>query len=139
VLQGGMLRTTLPANDLARARAFYAEKLGLKVVQETPDGGLVFEVGGDHAAKPGWSSRATFLVFPTTNPNRGGHTQMGFHVDDVEREVADLKRRGVVFEEYDLPGLKTLDSIASIADGKGRAAWFKDSEGNIIGLVSLPF
>jgi catechol 2,3-dioxygenase-like lactoylglutathione lyase family enzyme len=116
--------TTLPAADIDRAKAFYREKLGLEPSGEAP-GGVFFETAGG----------TRFALYPTPNTNRGGHTQMGFTVNDVEAEVANLKERGVVFEEYDLPGLKTENGVA--ATGGGRAAWFKDSEGNTIGLIEL--
>ncbi len=63
----------------------------------------------------------------------GAHTQVGFRVDDIEAEVGQLRDKGVVFEEYDFPGLKTENGIAQI--GPGRSAWFKDSEGNLIAIV----
>lgn len=117
--------TTLPAADLGRAKKFYAEKLGLNPATESP-GGLFYVTGGG----------TRFTVYPTPNPTRGGHTQMGLSVNDIEGAVADLQAAGVVFEEYDFPGLKTEGSIAKTGDA--RAAWFKDSEGNMIGLVQLP-
>jgi hypothetical protein len=76
-----------------------------------------------------------FILYPTPNPTRGGHTQIGFATDDIEAEVAELKQRGVVFEEYDFPGLKTENSVAQT--GEAKAAWFKDSEDNTIGIVEL--
>jgi len=117
--------TTLPAADLGRAKKFYAEKLGLSPATESP-GGLFYLTGGG----------TRFTIYPTPNPTRGGHTQMGFSVNDIEATVADLRAAGVVFEEYDFPGLKTVRSIAKTGDA--HAAWFKDSEGNMIGLVQLP-
>jgi catechol 2,3-dioxygenase-like lactoylglutathione lyase family enzyme len=119
--------TTLPAVDMERATKFYAEKLGLTPATEMSTGGGVFyEVGGG----------TRFLLFPSANPARGGHTQIGFTTPDIKKEVAALRARGVVFEEYDLPGFKTVDSIAQV--GPNQAAWFKDSEGNMIGVVQLP-
>lgn len=121
------LRThaTLPAADLARAKSFYADKLGLNPAAES-EGGIFYEVGGG----------TRFVLYPSPNPNRGGHTQLGFTTDDIEKEVAELRGRGVAFEKYDLPGLKTENGIAQT--GTARAAWFKDSEGNTIGLIQLP-
>jgi catechol 2,3-dioxygenase-like lactoylglutathione lyase family enzyme len=116
--------TTLPAADLGRAKKFYAEKLGLRPSTESP-GGLFYVTGGG----------TRFILYPTPNPTRGGHTQMGFAVQDIERTVSDLQAAGVAFEEYDFPGLKTDRGIAQTGDV--RAAWFKDSEGNI-GIVQLP-
>jgi catechol 2,3-dioxygenase-like lactoylglutathione lyase family enzyme len=120
--------TRLPAQDLDRARRWYAAKLGLDPVEERP-GGLRYQCGETH-----------FVVFQSTGKASGDATQMGWEVDDIEGAVADLKSRGVVFEEVDLPGMKTVNSIADI-DGnypsKGRAergAWFRDSEGNLLGM-----
>ncbi len=117
--------TTLPAADLGRAKKFYAEKLGLHPATESP-GALFYVIGNG----------TRFTLYPTPNANRGGHTQMGISVDDIDRTVAELRASGVAFEEYEFPGLKTVGSIAQTGDV--RAAWFKDSEGNLIGLVQLP-
>ena len=117
--------TTLPAADLERAKTWYAEKLVLTPATVAPGG--VFYVVGDGTR---------FVLYPTPNPTRGGHTQIGFSTDDIDAEVAELKGRGVVFEEYDYPGLKTENSVAQTGDV--RSAWFKDSEDNTLGLVQLP-
>jgi predicted enzyme related to lactoylglutathione lyase len=114
----------LPATDLHRAKRFYAEKLGL-MPQELPDE-LRYECGGGSA----------FFVFPTSISSRGGHTQVGFGVADIEAVVAQLRSRGVVFEEYDTPELRTVDGIAT-QPGGDRAAWFKDTEGNMLALVQF--
>lgn len=125
----GEAASRLPAQDLDRARAFYAEKLGLEPVEERP-GGLRYRCGG-----------TVFSLFASTGAASGQATQMGWVVDDIEATVAELRDRGVVFEEYDLPGLETVDGIAEVSGnypsdgGIGeRAAWFHDSEGNLIGL-----
>jgi predicted enzyme related to lactoylglutathione lyase len=117
--------TTLPAADLDRAKKFYAEKLGLTPSTESP-GGIFYELAGG----------TRFILYPNPSPTRAGHTQIGFATDDIEAEVEELRSRGVVFEEYDFPGLKTVNGIAQT--GPARAAWFKDSEGNTIGVVQLP-
>jgi predicted enzyme related to lactoylglutathione lyase len=117
--------TTLPAADLVRAKKFYAEKLGLNPSTESPSG-LFYVTGGG----------TRFILYPAPNPARAGHTQMGISVQDIDSAVADLQAAGVIFEEYDFPGLKTERGIAQT--GEVRAAWFKDSEGNLIGLVQLP-
>jgi catechol 2,3-dioxygenase-like lactoylglutathione lyase family enzyme len=117
--------TTLPAADLERAKKFYAEKLGLSPATES-EGGIFYEIAGG----------TRFILYPTPNPTRAGHTQIGFATNDIESEVEELRSRGVVFEEYDFPGLKTKNGIAET--GAARAAWFKDSEGNMIGIVQLP-
>jgi catechol 2,3-dioxygenase-like lactoylglutathione lyase family enzyme len=109
---------TLPVTDFARARRFYAEKLGLTPTERDGD---IFECGG-----------GTRFIISTMGTRPAGHTQMAFEVDDITAVVKHLKSKGVVFEEYDLPTLKTVNSVAERPDFKG--AWFKDSEGNMIGL-----
>jgi catechol 2,3-dioxygenase-like lactoylglutathione lyase family enzyme len=111
--------TTLPVTDPARARAFYAEKLGLSPTE--PDGDF-YECGG-----------GTRFVISLMGSRPGGHTQMGFLLDNIVATVKELRSKGVVFEEYDLPGLKTVNGIADRGDMK--VAWFKDSEGNMIGMM----
>ncbi len=118
------IHPALPAADLERARRFYAEKLGLTPESEGP-GGLFYRCG----------ENTRFLLFPSQGTASGTHTQAGWTVDDIEAEVADLKARGVVFEEYDTPSLKTIKSVAST--GPTRAAWFKDSEGNLLVLLQF--
>ncbi|MEW5986451.1 MAG: VOC family protein [Chloroflexota bacterium] len=117
------VQPTIPAGDLQRAREFYAEKLGLTPAHETP-GGLMYQCG------QGW-----FLLYPSTGAGTAQHTLMGWVVDDIEAEVAELMGRGVVFQEYDLPNIKTVNGIATV--GPNRAAWFKDSEGNTLGLAQM--
>jgi catechol 2,3-dioxygenase-like lactoylglutathione lyase family enzyme len=117
--------TTIPATDLARARKFYGEKLGLSPAEEAPGGG-----GLIYRCYNSW-----FLLYPSRQAGSAAHTQMGWMTDDIEQEVAALTARGVVFEEYDTPDLKTVAGIAST--GPIRAAWFKDSEGNLLGLVQV--
>lgn len=139
MLRESRVRTTLPALDLERAKRFWGETLGLEIVLDRPDG-VVFR-GGQPAgeAMVGWSDSVTFLVYPSPNPARGGHTQMGFRVDDIDAAAAELRAAGVALEEYDTPSVKTVEGVASIAGGHGKGAWFKDSEGNLIGVVQLEF
>ncbi len=128
MLDQGDVAARLPAQDLKRAKAFYAEKLGLEPVEERP-GGLLYRCGGGF-----------FALFQSAGAPAGTHTQMGWEVADIEATVAALRSRGVVFQEYHLPGLETVDGIAEIAGnypskGRGeRGAWFKDSEGNLLGI-----
>jgi catechol 2,3-dioxygenase-like lactoylglutathione lyase family enzyme len=122
MLSNARIHTTLPAEDIDRARAFYSEKLGLEPIEKAP-AGLIYAAGAG----------TRFVLFPTRGRPSGSHTQVGFAVDDIEAEVRDLKARGVVFEDYDLPGLKTVNSIADT--GPIRSAWLKDSEGNLLGIV----
>ena len=104
MLKDGRVATRLPAQDLERARRFYSEKLGLEPSEERP-GGLLYEPA------PG-RLRA---VRVRRNIVRRSFTQMGWDVDDIEATVAELKQRGVVFEEVDVPGLKTVNGIAEVA------------------------
>jgi catechol 2,3-dioxygenase-like lactoylglutathione lyase family enzyme len=128
VLARSAVATRLPAQDLERARRFYAEKLGLEPVEER-EGGLRYECGG-----------VAFALFESAGAPSGAHTQMGWEVDDMDAAVEELRARGVVFEEYDVPGLTTVDGIAEIegnypSKGTGeRGAWFFDSEGNLLGV-----
>jgi len=129
MLETARIATRLPAQDLGRAESFYAEKLGLKPAERRP-GGLRYQCGSGE-----------FALFESTGAAAGNHTQMGWEVDDLEAVVAALRLRGVVFEEYDLPGLRTVNGIAQIEGNypsKGgvgeKAAWFRDSEGNLLGL-----
>ena len=119
----------IPAQDLARARSFYSSKLGLEPVEERP-GGLRYKCGNSY-----------FVLFQSSGSASGTHTQMGWEVADIQATVSELQRRGVVFEEYDLPGIKTINGIAEIKGnypskgGAGeRGAWFRDSEGNLLGI-----
>jgi catechol 2,3-dioxygenase-like lactoylglutathione lyase family enzyme len=120
--------TRLPARDLERARRFYSEKLGLEPSEERP-GGLLYRCADSE-----------FALFQSGGSSPGTFTQMALYVDDIEATVAELKARGLEFEEVDVPGLKTVNGIAEVAGnypskGTGeRAAWFRDSEGNLIGV-----
>lgn len=112
---------TIPATDMARAKRWYEEKLGLRPATET-------EVGATYMLGEGTG----FFLYPTEFAGKAPNTLMGFVSKDVEKDVAALKARGVTFEEYDMPGLKTVNSIAMLGTMKG--AWFKDSEGNILSI-----
>ena len=118
MLHQGHAQVALPVEDLARARAFYSEKLGLEPAQDNP-GGLLYRLDGG----------GEFLLYVSTF-RPGGHTQMNINLPDVRAAVADLRRKGVKFEDYE--GY-TLDGIA--VTGPHVSAWFKDTEGNIVGLM----
>ncbi|MFK4600209.1 VOC family protein [Streptomyces pristinaespiralis] len=129
ILDNARVAVRLPAQDLERARRYYAEKLGLEPVDERP-GGLLYRCGG-----------ADFALFRSAGASPGTFTQMALEVDDLRAAMDELERRGVVFEEVDLPDLKTVDGIAEIQGNypsKGATgelgAWFRDSEGNMLGL-----
>ncbi len=123
MLQDSTAAATIPASDLARARAFYEDKLGLK-----PDPDLEEPGGVTYRFKDGTG----FLLFESSGASSGNHTQISFEVKDVAEEVGALRARGVTFEEYDFPSLKTENGIAQMPNGKG--GWFKDTEGNLIAV-----
>lgn len=111
----------LPAQDFDRAKAFYADVLGLEPAEATEQD-AVYRVGA-----------MEFLVFPSMGKASGDHTQLAFEVEDLGGTVKALRDNGVVFEEYDLPGFKSVDGIVQLHGERG--AWFKDSEGNLIAIT----
>ena len=112
----------LPAKDAARAKAWYADKLGLKPVKEFGDMGAVYDLGGTRV-----------FLYPTQFAGTAQHTVLSFDTDDLVADMKSLRARGVIFLDYDLPGLKTQDGVADF--GQIKNAWCKDSEGNILGFV----
>ena len=122
MLSDARYETSLPCSDLDRAKSFYADKLGLTPASEQSAG--AFYEGRDGTR---------FILFPSSGSASGSHSQMGFMVADIDAEVRDLKQRGVQFAQYDFSGFDKSTSIADV--GGVRAAWFKDSEGNLLGLV----
>lgn len=110
----------LPVTDVDRARTFYAESLGLDYTGTNDEGSAIFALSGG----------STLLLLPRPEGTRSESTAMSFEVDDVASEVAALEGRGVVFEDYDLPDLKTVDHICEF--GTEKAAWFKDPDGNVL-------
>lgn len=122
MLQRSAMYAYIPARDMTRARRFYEEKVGLKPKREI-SGGVVYEFAGGTAC----------FLYPTPNAGTSKASQAFWSVDDVEREVAELRARGIVFEDYDMPGDKSPSGV--ITAGGAKAAWFKDSEGNIMAIV----
>ena len=120
MLSGATIHAYIPVSNLSRARKFYEETLGLKPREESA-GGVIYECGG-----------ATAFMYPTPNAGTSKASQAFWDVKDVEAEVAELKARGVKFEEYDMPGITWKNSIAT--GGGARTAWFKDTEGNILAV-----
>ncbi len=110
----------IPASDLGRAREFYEDKLGLKPDEER-DEGVLYKV-----------NNSKFLLYETSFAGTAQNTAATWVTSDLDADMVELRSRGVVFEDYDLPGLKTENGVAT-SEG-GRAAWFKDSEGNILAL-----
>jgi predicted enzyme related to lactoylglutathione lyase len=122
MLQKSPMYAYIPVKDVKRARQFYEQKLGFKPKEEVA-GGVVYEFA-EHTA---------CFLYPTPNAGTSKASQAFWQVDDVEREVAELKAKGVKFEDYDMPGMKTRDGIATA--GGAKSAWFKDSEGNIMAVI----
>jgi catechol 2,3-dioxygenase-like lactoylglutathione lyase family enzyme len=122
VLNDSLVTANVPASDLDRARHFYADVLGLTPAGENP-GGLLYTTQGG----------TTFFLYETEYAGQAGHTIAQWHVGDVAEEVRDLKAKGLEFEHYDMPGVTWDGDVASM-EGMGHAAWFKDSEGNIMCL-----
>jgi catechol 2,3-dioxygenase-like lactoylglutathione lyase family enzyme len=114
---------TLPVKDLDRAKHFYSGRLGLDPTSED-EVGVHFVMGGTR-----------FRLFRSGGVASGAHTQLAFVVNDLRRVVDELKSRGLEFESYDYPNLKTVDDVADL--GYARAAWFKDSEGNLLGIAQV--
>jgi predicted enzyme related to lactoylglutathione lyase len=112
---------TIPASDLSRALAWYEQKLGLTPRSVEPMG-AIFDAGGGTG----------FLLYPTTSAGQAPNTLMTFGSKDLRADVTALRAKGVVFEDYDFPGLRTVDGVAKLGNREG--AWFKDSEGNILAL-----
>jgi catechol 2,3-dioxygenase-like lactoylglutathione lyase family enzyme len=119
MLSDSPVTTMLPVKDMARARAFYEGSLGLKPGRFRPDGKFVYAVGG-----------STLALFPKPEGTKADHTAISFRVRDIAASIEELKRAGVEFEDYDFPGLKTVNHVCVL--GAEKAAWFKDSEGNYL-------
>jgi catechol 2,3-dioxygenase-like lactoylglutathione lyase family enzyme len=123
VVANDRISAVVCSTDLDRSQEFYEQKVGLRLSPETIKNHLVFDCGDG----------TSLLVYGRGNPNLADHTQIRFWTTDVEADVSELKARGVVFEEYDFPTFKTVDSIATSA-GIGKSAWFVDPDGNTIAV-----
>ena len=124
MLTNAAVHPTLPVVDLERARTFYEGKLGLKVIGTDPSPGALLQAG-----------EGTRLYIYQRAATKADHTAASFTVPDVEATVKELKAKGVVFEDIDTPGLKTVDGIVTMGDMKG--AWFKDTEGNTLAVTNM--
>ena len=129
MLKDAKVAARIPVQDLQRAKKFYAEKLGLEPSEERPGGLLYPHANGE------------FALFESAGSASGDHTQMGWEVEDIEATVEQLRTRGLVFEEYDFPGLRTVNGITEVVGNypsKGgvgeKAAWFRDIDGNLFGI-----
>jgi len=121
MLMDAPVTTMLPVKDLERARRFYEGSLGLRPGELKPDGKFTYECGG-----------TTLALFPKEGGTKADHTAVSFRVPDIAASIAELKQAGVVFENYDFPGLKTVEHVCVL--GAEKAAWFLDTEGNILCL-----
>jgi predicted enzyme related to lactoylglutathione lyase len=124
MLTSASVTANIPAADLDRARSFYADTLGLTPSGEMYDT-LIYRTDGG----------TTFSVYKTEFAGQAGHTIAQLHVDDVVAEARALQEKGVALETYDMPGVEWDDGVANMGD-MGKAAWFKDSEGNILCIDS---
>jgi catechol 2,3-dioxygenase-like lactoylglutathione lyase family enzyme len=115
--------TTIPVSDLERAQRFYSKTLGLTPAMVT-EGGVMYRSGGTR-----------FFVYPSAY-KASGHTQMSWVVGDIRAEVAALKAKGIAFEEFDRPGIKTVDGIAQ-SGPEVWTAYFRDPDGNLLGLTQI--
>ena len=117
------LGATLPASDIERAKTFYREKLGLEPIEEPSEGAAMYETGGTR-----------FLLYQSTFAGTNQATAAAWEVEDIAAVVGELKSRGVEFQEFEMEGMDMHDSVLTDPDGT-KAAWFYDSERNIIGVV----
>jgi predicted enzyme related to lactoylglutathione lyase len=120
MLRNAPIRAYIPASNITRARKFYEEIVGLQPREEYA-GGVIYECGDTRVFK-----------YPTPNAGTSKASQAFWQVDDVQAEVAELKARGVRFEEYDVPGMTMRNGIMTA--GGAKTAWFKDTEGNILAI-----
>lgn len=127
MLSNARFEARIPTQDLARARRWYSEKLGLEPAEER-EGGLRYE-----------GASGVFCLFASAGASDGSFTQLGFYVDDIEAAVAELRARGVVFEEYEGCVNGIMDIRGNYpSKGRGeRAAWFRDCEGNMLGIAEV--
>ena len=112
----------LPVTDVDRARTFYTESLGLDYAGTNDEGSAMYALDG--------GTQLVLLPRPDARPSES--TAMSFDVDDITAEIGELEGRGVTFEDYDLPDLKTVDHVCDM--GSEKAAWFKDPDGNVLCL-----
>jgi len=120
MLANAPVTTILPVVDMNRARDFFENKLGMVPVGMKPDGKFIYACAGG----------AVLALFPKAGGTKADHTAISFQVQDIAAAITELKTAGVVFEDYDLPGLKTVGNVCVL--GAEKAACFKDSEGNVL-------
>lgn len=126
MLSSALICATLPTTDLERAKRFYGETLGLEEAGFGVEGGVFYRGG-----------KGTMFRVYERPPSTAEHTVAVFLVEDLEEEMAVLRDRGVSFEEYDLPGLKTENGVHTDEKSGFKGSWIKDPDGNVIGLTEL--
>jgi catechol 2,3-dioxygenase-like lactoylglutathione lyase family enzyme len=119
---GTRVTPILPAANMERAQRFYSDKLGLQPAEKMPDGSAVYQCNGSR-----------FTLYPSQFAGTAKSTAAMFETEDLDRDMRELRGKGVVFEEYDMGELKTRNGVATMGSIKG--AWFKDSEGNILAIT----
>ena len=119
-------RAVLPTSDQERAKAWYAEKLGLTPITDTEQG-CIYQL----------ADNTYFCLFPSAGKSNGTHTQMMIRVDDIDAQVSTLRDAGVEFEEYDLPGFKNENGLVEQGEGM-RSDWCRGSEGNLLAILQMP-
>jgi catechol 2,3-dioxygenase-like lactoylglutathione lyase family enzyme len=117
------IRLSIPARDLARAKQFYADKLGLTPSSES-------EFGLNYRSENG-----LFTIVPSESAGQASYSLLTWIVDDIETMMSAMRTQGIEFEDYDLPFLKTVNGIADF--GQDKVAWFKDSEGNLLAIAQV--
>jgi catechol 2,3-dioxygenase-like lactoylglutathione lyase family enzyme len=122
MLTDAPVTTLLPVIEMQRARDFYENKLGLTPIGAKADGKFIYTCGGG----------AVIALFPKETGTKADHTALSFQVRDIQATINALKEKGVIFEDYDYPELKTVNHICVL--GAEKAAWFKDTEGNYLCL-----
>jgi catechol 2,3-dioxygenase-like lactoylglutathione lyase family enzyme len=127
-LSQSQVAPSIAVSDMARARGFYEGTLGLSVMMELPDGSVVYACGNGTA----------LLVYPSGFAGTNQATYAGWMVEDFDGAMEELRAKGVTFEEYDFPGLKTENGVAEYGEGYGKGSWFKDPDGNILSLSTMP-
>ena len=120
MLANAPITAMLPVIDMKRARDFYERRLGLTPMGIKPDGRFVYACAGG----------SSIALFVRAGGTKADHTAISFKIEDIGAEIEALKKAGVVFEDYDLPELKTVDHVCVL--GSEKAAWFKDTEGNFL-------
>jgi catechol 2,3-dioxygenase-like lactoylglutathione lyase family enzyme len=121
MLSASTVTTMLPVVDMQRARNFYEGKLGLRPDGTEPNGNTLYHCGG-----------AAIALYQRDQPTKAEHTALSFEVRDIAAEIRELESAGVKFEDYDVPGLKTVNHVCDL--GSEKAAWFYDTEGNCLCL-----